>query len=62
MRNNYDSLSIYKKMVKIFNLNVRSLEKSSSLLSSALAQTSAQAIVKSIEVLRFKVPGFTVQS
>jgi hypothetical protein len=38
MRNNYNSLSIYKKMVKIFNLNVRSLEKSSSLLSSALAK------------------------
>jgi len=31
-------------------INIRSLGKSSSLLSSALAQTSAQAIVKTIEL------------
>ncbi|MBE9541279.1 MAG: hypothetical protein IMF01_03090 [Proteobacteria bacterium] len=49
MRKNYDSPSIYKKIVKIFNLNVRSLEKSSSLLSSTIVWISAQAIVNSVE-------------
>jgi hypothetical protein len=48
MRNKYNSLSIYKKTVKIFNL--RYFERLSSLLSSTIACISAWAIVKSIEL------------
>jgi len=56
MRNNYNSLSIYKKTVKIFNLNLRSFERLSSLLSSTIAWIPAWAIVKSIE-LKYEFAG-----
>jgi hypothetical protein len=56
MRNNYNSLSIYKKTVKIFNLNLRSFERLSSLLSSTIAWISAWAIVKNIE-LKYEFAG-----
>jgi len=56
MRNNYNSLSIYKKTVKVFNLNLRSFERSSSLLSITIAWISAWAIKKSIE-LKYECAG-----
>lgn len=50
MRNNYNNVLIYRKIIKIFNLNLRSFERLSSLLSSTITWISAWAIVKSIEL------------
>jgi len=50
MKINYNSPSIYKKTIKIFNLNLRSFERLSCLLSSTIAWILAWAIVKSIEL------------